>query len=123
MSKLKIDFRRKYTKEETGNTVFVFAVKGPEAELDAYAEAQGDNIREDKITGEILYFTTRYYADTMPIVLTENGNYVVDTTQFDKLKSQVEQAGGDFGKVMENIAMKTLMGGIDIAVSDDAGGE
>ena len=72
-------------------TIFVYRVSGPKDEVEKYVElkdAEGYLTEDDD--GTPLYFTNRYYGDTITIMITENENIVIDTTTFDKLASLVE---------------------------------
>ena len=75
----------------TAQTIFVYRVNGTQDELDQYKEIREDEgyYTEDE-DGTALYFTNRYYGDTIQLTVTANDNIVVDTTLFDKVQSLAE---------------------------------
>ena len=57
---MKATYLRQYVKPETGNTVYVYTVDGTPEELAQYKSVQGSNYIEDRETGSVLWFTTKY---------------------------------------------------------------
>lgn len=82
-----------YRKADTGNRVFTYQVSGTPEEIKDYEAAVNENLVLEETTGKPLYFTTRYVADTIKLVITRNGNVVTDDTELGKLQSLVEQYG------------------------------
>lgn len=75
----------------TAQTIFVYRVNGTQDELDQYKEireSEGYYTEDEDSTP--LYFTNRYYGDTIQLTVTANDNIVVDTTLFDKVQSLAE---------------------------------
>lgn len=89
-----------YRKPVTGTKVFRYTVSGSEKELESYANAQGDNIRYDEETGKPFWFTTRYIADNVKLIITSNNAVVADDTEMSKLQSLVDQFGPDVAKLI-----------------------
>jgi len=89
-----------YRKPNTGTKVFRFVVSGSEADLKAFEEAQGDNFRLDEQTGKPLWFSTRYIADNVNLIITSNNQVVADDTELTKLQSLVDQFGADVAKLI-----------------------
>lgn len=97
---MKAKLLRSYRKKETGTRVFTYSVSGTQQELDKYADAQGDNLVMDEQTGKPLYFTTRYIADDINLLITSDNKVVTDDTEFAKLQSLVEQYGIDVARLI-----------------------
>ena len=107
---MNVKMQRSY-KSRNGNRTFVYAVSGTQAELEAYAEAQGDYYREDEKTGQPLWFTTRCIGKTGTLLITDNGNVVPDMSAFDEAASLAEQYGGNLGEQLAKEAAQRLLGG------------
>jgi len=97
---MKAKLLRSYRKKETGTRVFTYVVNGSKEELEQYADAQGDNLVMDSDTGKPLYFTTRYIADDINLLITSDNKVVTDDTEFAKLQSLVEQYGPDVARLI-----------------------
>lgn len=97
---LKAKLNGSYRKPVTGTKVFRYEVTGSEKELEAYAEAQGENVRYDEETGKPIWFTTRYISDNVNLIITSNNSVVADDTELSKLQSLVEQFGPDVAKLI-----------------------
>ena len=108
---MNIQLMRSYTHKVTGNKVFVYAVTGNKAELEAYAEIQGDKYVEDETTGNPLFFTTRCAGTNGKLIITSNGNVVVDMSEYDQAASLAAQYGGNLGQELAKAAAQKLMGG------------
>jgi hypothetical protein len=80
-------------KAKNGNIVdvFVYAVSGTKSELADYKKAKGEDYREDKETGEPLFYSLNYVGEVCPLIITTNGNVVADTSAMRKAKNLVEQ--------------------------------
>lgn len=80
-------------KAKNGNLVdvFVYTVKGTEAELADYKKAKGEDYRTDKETGEPLFYSLNYVGEQCPLIITTNGNVVADTSAMRKAKNLVDQ--------------------------------
>ena len=97
-------------KSPKGNTVFVYAVSGPETALTEFETAQGANHRVDDTTGKPLFFTTRCFGDNGTLIITSNGKVVPDMSEFDKANSLAKQYGGNLGDQLARIASERLLG-------------
>lgn len=97
---MKAKFRGTYRKQETGTRVFTYLVSGTEQELEQYANAQGDKLVMDDTTGKPIYFTTRYIADDINLIITSAGKVATDDSEFAKLQSLVEQYGVDVARLI-----------------------
>lgn len=86
---------RQYHKRETGKMVFVSAITGSVEDLAAYKTAKGDFYREDKDTKQVLMFSNRFTPGKTPLIKTEKGDFVLDTTEADQLASLSDQYGID----------------------------
>jgi len=115
---MKAKYVRCYKKAD-GNggtrTVFVYEVNGSADQLAQYKISQGDHFVEDEETGKALYFTIDFMGDNADLIITSKGNVVQDTEAYDKLASQVAQAGGDLGSELAKIAAQKLMGVLPVA--------
>ena len=89
-----------YKKASTGNTVFRYLVSGNDQEIQQYTDCTGDNLVVDDNTGKPIFFTTRYIADNIKLVITSNNNVVADDTEISKLQSLVEQYGPDVARLI-----------------------
>lgn len=97
---MKAKLQGSYRKKDTGNRVFRYVVSGTQQELDLYAECVGDNLVMDDTTGKPLYFTTRYIADDINLIVTSEKKVVTDDTELSKLQSLVEQYGIDVARLI-----------------------
>jgi hypothetical protein len=122
MSKLTGKFERNY-RSKKGNIVFVYSVEGTEKDMQAYEESVGENIRHDEVSGKPLYFTTRYAGDRISLLITSNGNVVVDTSEFDKAASLASQFGGNLGQSLADAAAAKLLGNLGSSVQVTAKAE
>jgi hypothetical protein len=89
-----------YRKKVTGTLVFRYSVSGTTEEIEQYKEAIGDNLVLDDNTGKPLYFTTRYVADNIKLLITSEGKVATDDTEIAKLQSLVETYGVDVARLM-----------------------
>lgn len=103
---------RQYRKSETQNLVHVYEVSGTEAEINAYEEAQGDNLVCDDDSGAPLFFTTNFVNKNIKIGMTQAGNPFVDTTEMDELSSIVDNAPGKLGEAIAAEVAKKLVAGL-----------
>ena len=99
---------RSYTSPK-GNKVFVYAVSGTKAELEAYKKAQGDFYREAE-DGTPLWFSTRSVGNTGKLIITTNGKVVPDMSAFDNAASLAKQYGGNLGEELAKHAVAQLLG-------------
>jgi hypothetical protein len=107
---MKIKLIRSY-KSKAGNTVFVYGVTGTPAQIEAFANAQGENHRVDEKTGAVLWFTTRCVGQSGELIITTNGKIVPDMSAFDQAASLASQYGGNFGDQLAKMAAEKLLGG------------
>jgi hypothetical protein len=108
---IKITFKSQYRKASTaagrGRLTFVYTVAGSPKELQAYADTQGEYLREDD-NGKPLFFSTRYYGATCNMLpnADESGFYP-DTSELDQLAALADQYGGAVGNaIAEKLASK-----------------
>jgi hypothetical protein len=107
---LKAKFHGNYRKNTIVNglpavvTVFRYTVDGSEKELQEYEEIQGDNFKIEDKSGKPLYFTTRYVADNVELLVSENSDgekrIVVDDSEYAKIQSIVDQYGESVARLM-----------------------
>lgn len=95
---------------QKGNTVFRYKVTGSTEELKAYAKAKGEYHRVDEKTGDVLFFTTKYTGDTIPLVITSTGNVIADMSEFRKAESLAKQFGGNLGDALASQSASALLG-------------
>jgi len=95
---MKANYVRSYRSTKSGNVVFVYSVEGTKKELEAYKEAQGENLVIDDTTGKPLYFTTKGFGKEGKLIITSKGNIVPDLSDFHMLNSMAEQFGGVLGQ-------------------------
>jgi hypothetical protein len=107
---MKASFLRQYRSSKSGNIVFVYGVTGSAAELETYANVQGDNLRTDEKTGKSLFFSNRFFGKSGDLIITDAGKVVADMSHFDQQASLVAQFGGDFGKALADAAAAALLG-------------
>ena len=88
---------------------FVYSVDGSKENLEAFAEAQGEYLRTDEVTGKYLYFTTRPFGMMGKLLITSNGNIVPDTTELDMAQSMTEAYGGNFGQSIGQMFLTSIM--------------
>ena len=106
---MNISLLRSY-RSKNGNATFVYSVTGTTAQLEAFAEAQGDYHRVDEETGKPLWFTTRCVGPKGKLIITTNGNVVADMSAFDQAASLAEQYGGNFGDALAMQAAQSILG-------------
>lgn len=105
---MKVQLSRSY-RSQKGNTVFVYTVKGTEAQIEAYKAAQADNYRETE-DGVSLWFTTRCIGNTGTLIITEKGKIVPDMSAFEQAASLAKQYGGNFGAELAKASVAQLLG-------------
>lgn len=92
-------------------TVFVYGVKGSKEALEAYADVQGGNLREDE-DGTPLYFTTKFAGETISLLInTDKGTCYADMSAFRRQASLAAQFGGSLGDAIAANAFGKLFGG------------
>lgn len=107
---MKVKYLRSY-RNAKGTLVFVYTVAGNEKALAQFAEAQGEFHVEDEETGMPLWFTTRFIGKSGELIITSKGKVVADMSEFDQVRSLVEQNGGNFGDVLAGKLIDQLVGG------------
>lgn len=105
---MNIKLLRSY-KNGKGNTVFVYAVSGNQAQLEAFKTAQGDFHREDE-KGNPLWFTTRCVGNNGKLVITSKGKVVPDMSEYEQAASLAKQFGGNFGQELAKASVAKIMG-------------
>lgn len=107
--KMNVKYVREY-KNEKGNTVFVYAVKGSDKSIKAYKKSQGNFYREDD-DGTGLWFTSNYIGKNGILTQSSKGKWFADMSQFEQAQSLVEQFnGGAFGEALAAQLVKQLLG-------------
>lgn len=105
---MKAKYIRSYMKPK--GPVFVYALSGTQAEIEAYGKAQGDNLRTDEKTGAPLLFVTRFGGNNADIVVTQKGDYILDMSKFRQAASLANQFDGKLGDAIANQAAAQLLG-------------
>lgn len=105
-------------KSKNGNPVFVYAVSGKPEQLEAFAQAQGDNHRVDEATNKPLWFTTRCIGQTGELIITTNGKVVPDMSTFDQAASLASQYGGNLGDHLAKAAAEALLGNRNLSTAN-----
>lgn len=105
---MKVQLSRSY-RSQKGNTVFVYTVKGTEAQVEAYKAAQADNYRESE-DGASLWFTTRCIGNSGTLIITDKGKVVPDMSAFEQAASLAKQYGGNFGAELAKASVAALLG-------------
>lgn len=93
-------YRSVYRKEGDPTIRFTYVVKGNAEDLKRYTDAQGDFVRTDDVTGELLYFTKNYIADDIKLVITKDGKVVTDDSDIAKMQSLIQQFGPDVARLI-----------------------
>lgn len=121
---MKVQIKGSYKKRNSrGETITVFrgVVTGTEAEIADYKQTQGENLRVDEATGEVLFFTTRPIGKSFNLVKTRGNEnrpaqYIPDSSDLDLQAAIVSQAGGNLGTEIAKIAASQFMfGGAPVA--------
>lgn len=89
---------RQYRKRETGKMVFVSKVTGTPEEIAEYVKSKGEFARKDEKSGDILMFSDKYHGQSVPLVKTDKGEFLADTTRNDQLANLTAQYGIDVAK-------------------------
>jgi hypothetical protein len=106
---MKISLVRSYTHKVSLNKVFVYKVTGTKEEIQAYSDIQGENLKEDEDNNP-LFFTTKCAGQDGKLIITSNGNVVVDMSEYDQAASLASQYGGNLGQELARAAAQKLMG-------------
>lgn len=108
---LTVESRGQY-RNSNRKLVYRYAVKGTDAALERYREAQGEYLREDDTTGELLWFTTSFVGKRGKLVVTADDKIYADTSELEQQASLVAQLGGNLGAaVAAEIARQMVSGG------------
>ncbi len=107
--KMNITKIRQY-KNDNGNTVYVYSVKGSKESLKAYKTSQGKFFREEK-DGTPVWFTTKFAGENGILVQSSKGKWFADMSKFEQAQSLVEQfSGGAFGAALAKEVVGQLLG-------------
>ena len=87
---LKGKFEGQY-RNANGTLVFKYGVSGKSDSVEAYEGSKGDYLRHSDQSGNPLFFTTRYTGDNIKLTVTSEGEWIVDTSDIDKMTSLAEQ--------------------------------
>lgn len=108
---MQINYLNSYPKRSKNNKmvdVFVYTVDGTAEELATYKLAKADQYRQDKDTGEVLFFSLNYVGEVCPLIVTSNGNVVADTSVMRKAANLV--ANNDFLKDQVGSIVMDMLG-------------
>lgn len=108
MKTINVTLVRSYTSKR-GNKTFVYTCSGSAEAIAKYKESMGENLREDE-KGNCLWFTTRCIGRNGELVLTTNGNWVPDMSEYDQAASLAAQYGGNLGDALAQAAANKLLG-------------
>ncbi|HYV53753.1 MAG TPA: hypothetical protein VE933_04175 [Chitinophagaceae bacterium] len=110
---MKIIFARQYRSREKATMTFVYALQGATPEqLAAYKKSKGDFFREQKETeggiekGTPLFFSTRYHGPVAKLMETSEKQWVVDSSEADRLINMTAQCDGNVELAKELIKMQ-----------------
>tara|TARA_Y100000385_G_C12617510_1_gene435586 strand:- start:20 stop:418 length:399 start_codon:yes stop_codon:yes gene_type:complete len=87
---LKGKFEGQY-RNANGTLVFKYGISGKSDSVEAYEGSKGDYLRHSDQSGSPLFFTTRYTGDNIKLTVTSEGEWIVDTSDIDKMTSLAEQ--------------------------------
>ena len=87
---LKGKFEGQY-RNANGTLVFKYGISGKADNIEAYEASKGDYLRHSDASGNALFFTTRYTGDNIKLTVTSEGEWIVDTSDIDKMTSLAEQ--------------------------------
>jgi hypothetical protein len=108
---MKASYLRQYVKAETGNTVYVYTVDGTPEELAQYKSVQGSNYIEDRETGSVLWFTTKFAMNKCTLMFNQDGTKVfADMSEIDRLASLANQTGGAVGEALAQQVASMILG-------------
>ena len=108
---MKGTFFRQYVKPETGNTVYVYTVDGTADEIAQYKSVQGSNYIEDRETGSVLWFTTKFAMNNCTLMFNQDGTKVfADMSEMDRLTSLANQTGGVVGAEIAKQVASMILG-------------
>lgn len=107
---MKATYLRQYIKQETGNTVYVYTVDGTPEELAQFKSVQGSNYIEDRETGSVLWFTTKFAMNKCTLMFNQDGTKVfADMSEIDRLTNIANQTGGVVGvEIAKQVAAMIL---------------
>lgn len=89
--------------------MFVYAVDGTQAQLDAYADSQGVHLRTDEATGKLLWFTRKYAGESGRLLCnTDTSACYADMSLFRRQASLAAQFGGNLGNQIAQTAISKL---------------
>lgn len=106
---MKIKMIRSY-RSKKGNPTFVYGVTGSAEDLAKYKDIQGTYYREDDVTGQPLWFTTRCVGEQGDLIITTNNKIVPDMSKFDQASSIAAQYGGNFGEELAKLTAMQILG-------------
>lgn len=109
---LKGKYQRQYVNDK-GNLVFVYELTGKKEDLAQYKEIQGDFHREDKDSGNPLYFSSKSLGNECTLVFTQNGKVVPDMSELNHVASLAEQfSNTPLGAEIARAAAQKIVAGI-----------
>lgn len=90
---LKIQKISKY-RTKNGTERFVYAVSGSKSELKKYEEIQGEYFVADKVSGEPLFFTSKFVGNNATLSLVTNDEtgeqyYVGEASELNEMRMQL----------------------------------
>lgn len=119
MNKLTIECLGMYV-SRNGNDTFRYKVSGSPDALSAYEQAQGQYYTVDDVTGDVLWFTTRYAGEKAILVVTDAGKIYPDMSTYAKQASLAKQFGGNLGQELAKSAVAKLIGSTPATTAEPA---
>lgn len=108
---MKATYLRQYVKAETGNTVYVYTVDGTPDELAQFKSVQGSNYTEDRDTGSVLWFTTKFAMNKCTLMFNQDRTKVfADMSEIDRLTNLANQTGGVVGAELAKAVASMILG-------------
>ena len=94
-----------------GKDLFIYTLKGTQAELAEFQSDKGEYARVDNATGAPLYFSTQIIPvdNGTPILKSTNGNWYPDNSAFVVAKAKTEAGGGNLGAALANEYAKQIV--------------
>lgn len=94
-------FVRTYPSKKDKNALtYAYEIKGTPEQLDAYKAHKGDMYREDKDTGKPMFFSAKDGGNKAKVVVSEKGEYFLDTSEHDREIAYINSVGGVVGEML-----------------------
>lgn len=105
---LNAKFVRQY-RNSKGTLMFTYKVTGSAEALAEYEKVQGDHFRRDKVTNDVLFFTSRCFGTAGQLIITKNDKVIPDMSEFDMADNIAQQYGGSLGNSIANAMSVNLL--------------